>query len=548
MTFPQFSPHLPAGPLLDWVFSKQGASGDHTQYTSPIGFETVKATWDRLDDVTIIQVINGSVDGDLLEWVAQTGNKRNGVRNAVLRNSATPLNVVRHLLMEEITPGDRDAVAASRTETDLCTLLLERFDIATSAQQAATWIGQGLRQQQNSKTCRDAIQLTEESMRPLLLAAMLKGDPAKCTFPLATAVDAIESLPEGSISEDVWRRLAAHVALHEKDMGLQVLGMTKSTLLRVGLLVEKTVTFEQAFHKLDLLSQVTVLHQLPETRVITVDEMHYLNQLNLDTNTYHGLHCTPEAALWGAQEGIPAMAGAVVWQTKSDQQLVTVLRNIPDSYRWVTAHLWRLAEVWPRLSNRVRTKVTTQLDAIALCNLVDGPIRDWIVESGPVETIAGLTLRRHDIKKLIERAEHADMPEIAWLAAHNAERPRERANMAALGMKSEHWEKELRRWLRAAQTGEIVRLWNLTDETQKEQVGQILVDSIHPSSEASWVDRLLEEISIDWQSAPTPVQEAVALWLAGHVRENVEMWETICILYPEWVGTLPGLVHAATKI
>jgi len=556
MSIPRFAQYLPSGKLLDWAYTH--IRRDETFDNTP-GLEALKTLWDDLTDDNVAQIAAKSENPEVLDWIVAHGRRHQGVRAALLRNPSLPFTSLLSLLERGMTAADREAIGRARGVGDLSALLLEGYSVATSPKQAATWLGAGLAGDPRPGALTCAIRMIEEEHLPTLLGELLRADVATSSFPLEPVLTALEENPADAITENIWHQLGGHLA--GRGTGRQhrrALRITNSPALRAPLLETGAITIEQAYIHLTGARRVAVLRQLTPERLITADEIPHVAALydglagdpsgTSTLEALHGLRYTPEAIAWALEHADERVAGALAWHAESDAALIRALRRNRESHRWAAGHIWRAGRIWGRLAQRTRHQIIGTLDGMALSNLAPGPIRTWILEQGPTQAVGALTLRKTELRTLMDRAERANDGDLAWMAAHNAERPRDRIRMAEIGLTSPRWPQEMRRWLRAASSGEIIKLWQSTDETRRGDMGALLVANIRSSDDHSWVDRIVGEIRLDWQSAPTSFQEAAALWLAGRVGDKEETWSALWALYPEWSGTLPELLEAAETL
>lgn len=549
MDQPRFSQHLPSGSFLDWSFGRAVESGQRPHTKAAPSLAVAVRYWDVIDDTTAAHIAGSSIDTELLEWIAGNGTGRNGVRRALLSNPALPFGIVRELLDAGITPAENDAVRASRTPSELGQLHLTGHRLASGDRQAAQFLAAHVAETGTAVTPAMAVAHLEIEHHPTFLNHLLRGQHITANFCLDSVLDVLDGCAPQTIPATTWRGLGEHLATRgtRKQMR-RALALSDSTSLRAPLLEARSIAIGMVFAGLAPQVVEQLLQQLPGDHRLGVDETTFVVTLPIDAKVLHELRCTPEAATWAAVHADGPAAGALVWQSDSDSTLVSVLRHNTHSHRWAVHHVWRIGRIWHRLSARVRLALVTTFDAVALSNLAPGPVRDWIVASGPATVVSGLALRRTEMRTLIDRVERTRDPDLAWLAAKVAERPRDRVRMAEIGMSSPGWRDELRAWLRAGQAGEIVRLWSVVEESRRVEVSALLVAGVRGSDDTSWIDRLVDEMSVDWQHSPVVFQEAAALWLARNTPDNPDIWAGVWSLYAEWNGTLPDLVQAARAL
>jgi hypothetical protein len=208
----------------------------------------------------------------------------------------------------------------------------------------------------------------------------------------------------------------------------------------------------------------------------------------------------------------------------------------------------RVNGVWGRLSNRVRAELVNELEADTLASLLPGPVREWIVSSGEAEVVSVLHLDRTELRTLLDRVERSGEAALAWVAAHKSERPRDRVRMAEIGLTGEHWQRETRKWLRAAGAGEIVKLWNVAPADRRGDLGRVLVSCIRGGDDSTWLEKLVGELAIPWQESGAAVQETAAAWLAANFDGTEDEWSIVWNLYGEWSGTLTDLLETAALL
>jgi hypothetical protein len=549
MEQPRFAQHLPSGPFLDWAFGRAVTSGDRTRNKIAPSVGVAITHWDVLDDATAVHIAGTSADVELLEWIAAHAASRGGIRCALMRNSSLPFAVLRQLLEAGSTPAEVDAVVATRSSAELGDLMLGGYGLPASDQQAALWLSAFVARSAAPDVHTQAVARLAAEQHYSFVANLVRHSDDDVVFSIDAVLTTIEGCVPQSIAPNTWRNLGEHLTrrgtLRQIRRALQ---LTTAASLRTPLLAARRVPIATVMARLSAHDLGQLLSQLPPERLLELDEVEYVTGLTLEATTLHELNCTPEAATWAATNANEAAAGALVWRSDSDSTLIQVLRRNKTSHRWAVAHIWRIGRVWHRLSNQVKHDLVATLDAVSLSALAPGPVRDWIIATGPASCVSGLVLRRTELRALIDRVERTRDADMAWLAARAAERPRDRVRMAEIGMGASSWRDELRQWLRSGQSGEITRLWLLIPELQRIEVSALLVAGLRSGDDTSWLDRLVAELSLDWQHCPVVVQEAAAQWLANHVPANPDVWSGVWSLYAEWSGTLPDLVAVARSV
>lgn len=561
---PRFAHHLPSGKLLDWAWERH--PGKRALFSATPGLDAVRRAWDQLSDDDVMHLAAHSDDPAVLDWITQSGMRRTGIRSALVRNPRLSYETLLSIVERGTNAAEREGIANTRSSHDLCRLLLAGHAMGNNPRQIVTWIVSGA-----SGGHLDAGQLDEllgaldEAHHPAFLAELLRTDHVTNGFPLEPVLDLIESDAGKELQENSWRSLGAHLAERGTTRHIRrALATTTSASLRAVLVSARKIHLTQAFARLDTDHRFAVLRQLGNDRHITAEEAPIVANLvetatGASTGTasgagkaaralLHSLRYEPAAVNWMVANTAQVIAGTVVWHTDSDPTLISALRRNPESHQLASAHIWRVGRIWDRLSTRTRTSIVATFDGLFLNNLAPGPVRDWIIASGPVNSVSGLSLKKTEQRSLMDRVEKERDPALAWVAAKIAERPRDRVRMAEIGMLDANWESGIRQWLRGATSSEIVKLWTVAGPTRSGELGKILVANLRASEETSWLDRLVGEISIEWQSAPAPVQEAAAHWLAGRCGNDPEIWSAIWSLYTEWTGTLTELVDAATNV
>lgn len=549
MEQPRFAQQLPSGPFLDWTFGRAVDSGSRPRSRVAPSADIAISYWDVIEDATAIDIAGSSTEVELLEWIAAHATSRSGIRCALLHNSSLPFAVLRQLLEAGSTPAEVDAIVATRSNSELGDLLLGGYELPASDQQTTLWLSAFVARSAAPDVHSQAVARLAAEHHYLFVANLVRHSDDDAVFSIDAVLTTIEGCVPQSIAPNTWRNLGEHLTKRGTMRQIKrALQLTTSASLRTPLLVARrapiaTIMARLASHDLNQL-----LTQLPTERLLEIDEIEYVTGIALEATTLHELNCTPAAATWAASNANEVAAGALVWRSDSDSVLIQVLRRNKTSHRWAVAHIWRIGRVWHRLSNQVKHDLIATLDAVSLSALAPGPVREWLITSGPASCVSGLVLRRTELRALIDRVEKTRDADMAWLAARAAERPRDRVRMAEIGMGASSWREELRRWLRSGQAGEITRLWATIPELQRIEVSALLVAGLRSGDDTSWLDRLVAELSLDWQHCPVVVQEAAAQWLANHVPANPDVWLGVWSLYAEWSGTLPDLVSVARSV
>lgn len=561
---PRFAPHLPSGKLLDWAWEHH--PGKRSQFNATPGLDAVRRTWDQLRDDDIAHLASQSDDPAVLDWIAQSGLKRSGVRSALVRNPNLPYETLLGIVERGTNAAEREGIANTRSSHDLCRLVLAGHGIGNNPRQLVTWIVSSAGNAQiDEQQFVELLATLDEAHHPSLLAELLRTEHAGNGFPIEPVLDLIDGHAGKELQENSWRSLGTHLAERGNVRHVRrALAASTSASLRAVLVGARKITFAQAFARMDTDHRIAVLRQLGNERHITAEEAATIANLaeSILANVtgpasgatravralLHGLRYEQPAVNWLVANASSVIAGTVVWHTDSDPALISSLRRNPESHQLASAHIWRVGRIWDRLSTRTKTSIVETFDGLLLNNLAPGAVRDWIVASGPVTAVNGLALKKTEQRTLLDRVEKERDPALAWVAAKIAERPRDRVRMAEIGMLGTEWESGVRLWLRGASSNEIVKLWAGTNTDRAGDLGRILVANLRASEETSWLDRLVGEIRIEWQSAPTPVQEAAAHWLSSRCGNDTDTWGAVWSLYPEWAGTLPELVDAATNI
>jgi len=550
---PRFAAHLPAGRFLDWAWEHHPSR--RTQFHATPGVDALRRAWDQIGDDEIARIAGTSDDRAVLEWIAAAGIRRAGVRSAIVRNPALPYETLLAIVERGTNASERDGIANTRNSGDLCRLLLAGHVIGGDARRTTGWIVSAAGELAEAELA-GAIAQVPDDHRGTLAAEILRTDP-ETGFALDPVLDLLEDDANTDVPENAWRNLGAHLAARGNLRQIRrALAASGSTSLRAVLVEKHRITLTQAFARLDADHRLAVLRQIGTERLITGEEAPAVaavaaNGGGTDRATrsfLHGLRYEPEAVNWFVANASPVAAGTVVWHTDSDAVLISALRRNPESHQLAGGHVWRVGRVWERLSAKTRASIVATFDAMTLSNLAPGAVRDWIVGEGPVTAVGGLNLKKTEQRTLMDRVERERDPELAWVAARVAERPRDRVRMAEIGLASATWTQGLKPWLRGATSGEITRLWAAAPQERRGELGALLVANLRAGDEHSWLDRLIPELSIDWQSATASVQEAAAHWLSTRGGTDPDVWAAVWSLYPEWTGTLPELVETAANL
>jgi len=553
---PRFASHLPPGKLLDWAWEHH--PGKRQQFHATPGVDAVQRVWSDLTDEEIFKIADTSDDPRVLEWLAANGIRRSGVRSALVRNPALPYETLLGIVERGTNATERDGIAKTRSAAELCALLLAGHSMSGNGRDLVTWIvGGGAQLPEDA--FREIVGAVEDDHQSTVIAEILRTDPTTNPFPLEVVLERIAEHAGVELQENSWRSLGRHLASRGTARQIkQALAASPSASLRAVLVENRKITLAQAFTRMHDDHRGAILRQIvfSDERRITVEEAPLVAELaeaigatsTASRVLLHGLKYEPAAAAWFVENTHPAIGGTVAWYTDSDAALLSVLRRNPASHQLAGAHIWRVGRIWERLSTRTRTSIVETFDGVLLSNLAPGPVRDWIVTSGPVTAVNGLLLKKTEQRTLMDRVEKERDPELAWVAAKIAERPKDRIRMAEIGLLATNWETGLKQWLRGASSGEITKLWATAGLAKSTELSRLLVATLRASDETSWLDRLISELRLEWQTAPAPVQEAAAHWLAARCGNDPDTWAAIWSLYSEWTGTLPELVEAAANI
>ena len=556
MENPRFAAHLPPGKLLDWAWEHH--PGKRQQLHATPGLEAVQRVWGDLTDEEIAKIADSSDDPRVLDWIAANGIRRSGVRGALVRNPALPYDTLLAIVERGTNATERDGITKTRTTSDLCALLLAGHSMSSSGRDLVAWIvGGGAHLPEAA--FRELVGAVEDDHQGTLLAELLRTDPVANPFPLEVVLERIAEHTGAELQENSWRSLGRHLATRGTARQIkQALTLSPSASLRAILAENRKITLAQAFARMGDDHRGAILRQMSfsDERRVTVEEAPLVAELaeaigatsKAARAILHGLKYEPAAVAWFIENTHPAIGGTVAWYTDSDATLLAVLRRNPESHHLAGAHIWRVGRVWERLSTRTKTSIVETFDGVLLSNLAPGPVRDWIVTSGPVTAVNGLVLKKTEQRTLMDRVEKERDPDLAWVAAKIAERPKDRVRMAEIGLLATNWEAGVKQWLRGASSGEITKLWAAAGTAKSSELSRLLVATLRASDETSWLDRLVSELRIEWQNAPGPVQEAAAHWIAARCGNDPDTWAAIWGLYPEWAGTLPELVEAAANV
>jgi hypothetical protein len=556
MEIPRFAAHLPPGKLFDWVWERH--PGKRQNYHATPGIDAVRRMWNELTDDEIARIAGASDDPAVLDWIAGNGGRRSGVRGALVRNPALPFATLLDIVERGTNAAEREGIAKTRSNADLCRLLLAGHDMSGNPRHLISWIVGGSNELEDTDVMRLVAEL-DESHHGALVAELLRADPTTHAVPVETVLALVESTNGADLQENSWKSLGRHLATRGTARQVRrAMAVTSSAALRSSLVEHNKITLAQAFTRMDSDHRSAILRQIGSSgeRRITLEESPLVADLadalgpsNKATRALlHGLKYEPTAVAWLVEHADPSVVATVAWHTDSDALLLSVLRRNPESHQLAGAHIWRVGRIWERLSMRTRSSIVGTFDALLLSNLAPGPVRDWIVSAGPVSSVNGLTLKKTEQRTLMDRVEKDRDPDLAWVAARIAERPRDRVRMAEIGLSSDRWVHGIKQWLRGASSGEIVKLWTLAPSERRNELGSLLVANLRASEETSWLDRLVGELRIEWQTAPGQVQEAAAHWLSSRCGSDPETWSALWTLYPEWTGTLAELVEAAATI
>ena len=543
---PKFASHLPEGAFLDWAFA---LTSGRVNFSKTAGAETVRQLWSQLDEASAVRAASRAEDPELLDWIAAHSEDRPGVRGALLSNPVTWFSTVQDLLVARRENRDRELLERSRSTRDLGELVVRGLLQAEHPRQAVQWMAGYAAEIPGEQALTLALHATEEQYQPEFLAELLRTDPSHARFDLGKVATLMYELGPHLIRDGMWRLLGAHVIARATPQETDDLLVTSgSTAFRGELLTAGTITLEHATRGLDETQVRTLLKRLPPERTLTLEEVTLVAEVGLTAEEWHERRFEPDAAAWAADNPIESLSAGAAWFTNSDPLLVRVLRRNTMSHRFASKHLWRLARLWGRLSNRTRVSIVATFGTAELAALGAGEIRAWIIAQGQIETVEALQLSKTEARALIERVERTLEPRLAWLAAKSAERPRDRIRMAEIGLREDPGWQRLKEWLRSSSSNEIVRLWHLAEPRTRDDISGLLVGLLQRSTDdIAWVDKLLPELRTDWQNAPNILQEHAGRWLSDNVASEegrIAVWG----LYAEWQGTLEELLLAADTL
>ena len=509
----------------------------------------VQRTWDLLDDGAAAHVALRSEDVELLAWIAERSGGRASVRQALLENPAASLAVIERVL-RDVGPGERAhrTLAKSRPQRELGELLARGLINAEHPREAVSWLG--AHGALNTPPALDeAFASTEEHHWPLLLAELLRVDPTHATFDILQVVDVMQGLPGPTVSDSMWRAAATHLASRGERTVVQTRSATFPAAMLAELVNRGALKIQDTLAHLSPEQLRVVVRRLSPEHRLSLDELQAIAAAELTASEWHQLSYEPAAAAWAISEGPDVLAAGAGWQTENEALLVRLLRRNRTAHQFAGQHLRRVSKIWPRLSQRTRQEIGSTFGVDTLRSTVTGPIRDWLVACGPAGMLAAVqdTLTKTEVKKLVERTERTLDPEVAWVAAWTADRPRDRVRMVEIGFRHPDGVRRVGEWLRTASPTEIGRIWHLAEESTREALSRTLVALLRSSDETGWVEKVLPEISTDWQNAPEVLQDHAALWLSQNA-EDPETWPAVWSLYQDWKGTLEDLLRAARHL
>jgi hypothetical protein len=546
MELPRFAGHLPEGRFLDWAFSETGGKLRGERAPSA---DAVQALWETLDDTAAAHVTLRTEDADLLAWIAGRSAGREAVRQAVLENPATALGTVEAVLRES-RPGERAhrTLAKSRSQRDLGHLLARGLINADHPREAVSWLGaHGALAGGDALT--EAFTVTDENHWALLAVEVLRAEPTAAVFDPSELLDKMRELPRQTVSETMWRSLGGHLAARGTENTNRGALHDAHPALRAELVNLGAVTLVDALHGASTEGQNALMRRISARRRLGLDETRAVATVLLTASEWHDLSFEPAAASWAITDGPDALAAGAGWQTENDALLVRLLRRRPEAHEFARHHLRRLAKIWPRLSQRTKHQISTTFDLPTLRLASTGPIREWLITNGSADLLRALQdgFNKTEIKKLVERAERTLDPDIAWVAAWTAERPRDRVRMVEIGLRHDEAARRIGEWVRTASPAEIGRIWHLAEEPMREPLSKALVALLRSSEETGWIEKVLPELVTDWQNAPVALQEHAALWLSQNA-EDPETWPALWSLYLGWSGTLEDLLRAGRNL
>lgn len=546
MELPRFAGHLPEGGFLDWAFS---ATGGKLRGERAPSAGVVQALWETLDDNAAAHVALRTEDQDLLSWIAERSAGRETVCQAILDNPATALTTVEKVLLES-QPGERAyrTLAKSRSQRDLGHLFARGLINAGHPREAVSWLG-AYGALAGGGALTEAFAVTDENHWALLAVEVLRVEPGVAVFDPSELLEKMRELPSQTVSETMWRSLGGHLVA--RGTGDAHLGALKGAhpALRAELVNLDAVALVEALHGASPEEQAALLRRISTQRRLGPDETRAVASVALTATEWHDLAFEPAAASWAITDGPGALAAGAGWQTENDALLVRLLRRRPEAHAFSRHHLRRLAKIWPRLSQRTKQQISATFDLPTLRLASTGPIREWLIANGAADLLRALQdgFTKTENKKIVERAERTLDPDIAWVGAWTAERPRDRVRMVEIGLRHDEAARRIGEWIRTASPTEIGRIWHLAEEPMREPLSKALVALLRSSEETGWIEKVLPELVTDWQNAPKALQEHAALWLSQNAGDP-ETWPALWSLYQGWNGTLEDLLRAARSL
>jgi hypothetical protein len=546
MELPRFAGHLPEGKFLDWAFSE--TVGKLRGERAPSA-AVVQELWELLDDTAAAHVTLRTEDPGLLSWIAARATGREAVRQALLENPATTMGTVEEVLRES-RPGERAhrTLAKSRSQRDLGHLLARGLINADHPREAVSWLG-AHGALAGGAALTEAFEVTDEHHWALLAVEVLRTEPTAATFDPSQLLEKMRELPRPTVSETMWRALGGHLAARgTADARTDALDHAHPAL-RAELVNLEAVTLVDALHGATPEEQSALVRRISTRRRLGIDDTRAISTVELTAAEWHDLSFEPAAASWAITDGPDVLAAGAGWQTENDALLVRLLRRRPEAHVFARHHLRRLAKIWPRLSQRTKQQISTTFDLPTLRLASTGPIREWLITNGSADLLRALQdgFNKTEVKKLVERAERTLDPEIAWVAAWTAERPRDRVRMVEIGLRHAEAARRIGEWVRTASPTEIGRIWHLAEEPMREPLSKALVSLLRSSEETGWIEKVLPELVTDWQNAPVALQEHAALWLTQNA-DDPGTWPALWSLYHGWNGTLEDLLRAARHL
>lgn len=546
METPKFANHLPEGAFLDWAYR---ITGGRANFSKTADASVVRELWDSLDDTSAARATARTEDPLLLDWVAGNINGRNGVRSALLGNPSTSLATVIDALEHTREPRDREILEKTRTTRDLGELVTRGLLEAGHPRQGAEWVAAYVANQTGTSALQRALDAIEEQHHLLFLSELLRTEPGEAHFDIGAVTATLLEIPAHATGDGVWRLLAEHVAVRGTgEEQAAAADIAAPVSFKAELFKHHAITATKALEGLRPKDAALLIKRIPAERKIDEEELRALAAVELDANDWHERRYTAEAAAWAVANGTEELAAGAGWFVESDPLLVRLLRRNTKSHAFAHQHLWRLGRLWPRLSNKTRNLVVEAMDSNALAAVNVAEIRHWIVSKGPAQAAGQLQLGKAETKLLVERIEQTLEPDLAWLAARVAERPRDRVRMAEIGLRGRPDRTLLREWVKSSSSGEIVRLWYLAKEEVRIDFSDILVATLQRNcDDTSWIEKILPELRTEWQNAPHILQEHAGRWLSENVdgeKGRLLAWS----LYPEWSGTLEELANACREL